>query len=33
MNNKRLHVLKTAIGLIGCLVSAVMIWLLVDFSM
>lgn len=31
MNNKRLHVLKTAIGVLGCLASAVIIWLLVDF--
>jgi hypothetical protein len=33
MNNKKLHVLKTVLGILGCLVSAVAIWLLVDFSM
>ena len=33
MNNKRLHVLKTALGILGCLIGAVAIWLLVDFSM
>ena len=33
MNNKRLHALKTVLGILGCLASAVIIWLLVDFSM
>ena len=33
MSNKKLQVLKTALGILGCLLGAVAIWLLVDFSM
>ena len=33
MNNKRLHALKAILGILGCLIGAVAIWLLVDFSM
>ena len=33
MKDKRLHVLKTVLGLLGCLLGAVAIWLFVNFSM
>ena len=33
MNDKKLHVVKTILGIFGCLIGAIAIWLLVDFSM
>ena len=33
MENNKLRALKTICGIFGCLVSAVAIWLLVEFSL
>ncbi len=33
MKDKKFNLLKTGLSILGCLLSAVVIWLLVDFMM
>lgn len=33
MKDNKFRILKTLLGIFGCLIGAVAIWLLVDFSM